>query len=429
MNNKTRDPFSLKLPKSLTAEILPTRDSSNRFNSADENNAEQKIRFIDSSSGEVCGYLVVDDTRRGPGVGGIRIAPDLRLEEMSRLAYAMTLKNSAACMPFGGGKSGLVADPCLLANEPQLKSDLIALFAEALFPFENYISAPDMGTHEHDIQQIYDFNSSKLGTTTHMRGGAGRETGQGGIPIDDWALTAHGLVTALKTLEELDSGIRVKDSHIVIQGYGNVGAPVAEKLHSKGALIVGVSDIHAGLWEPSGLDMDQLNIARNTEGGLSRYKGKTEKRFNANQIDWLLEAPCDILVPSARPDAITARNADRIQCKLILQGANAPVNKMTEYYLSNRRGILSLSDFIINSGGIIGCGVEITMTADNDYKKKVQAEGIRQYTENLITKTISRNVSEIYTRLKETDSTDIIFREEGLKLAQERLQNPEEHWL
>ena len=81
-------------------------------------------------------------------------------------------------------------------------------------------------------------------------------------------------------------------------------------------------------------------------------------------MDWLLEAPCDILVPAARPDAITARNADRIQCKVILQGANTPVNKMTEYYLNNRRGIISLSDFIVNSGGIIGCAVELTMKAD-----------------------------------------------------------------
>ncbi len=429
MNFKPPDNFSLKLPPRLEPEILPARNSSERFNVSDSRDPEQRVRFIDSATGNEWGFLVLDDTRRGPGVGGIRIAPDLSLEEMSRLAHAMTLKNSAAFLPFGGGKSGLIADPIHLVREPNLKSELIALFAEALFPFENYISAPDMGTDEHDIQQIFDFNSEKLETDSHMRGGTGRNPERGGIPIDDWALTAHGLVAAINTLEKLDSGIKIKDSQVVVQGYGNVGAPTAEKLSAKGAKIVGASDIHAGRWEPSGLDIEQLNSARNTKGGLGNYKGTTERRFNSHQVNWLLEAPCDILVPAARPDAITARNADRIQCKVILQGANAPVNKMTEYYLSNRRGIFSLSDFIVNSGGVIGCAVELEMTASLEYRKMVKQEGTRSYTENLITNTISRNVQTIYSRLMESDSTDTIFREEGLKLAQERLQIPNEHWL
>ena len=146
-------------------------------------------------------------------------------------------------------------------------------------------------------------------------------------------------------------------------------------------------------------------------------------------MDWVLEAPCDILVPAARPDAITARNADRIQCKVILQGANTPVNKMTEYYLNNRRGIISLSDFIVNSGGIIGCAVELAMKADTEYKKKVEAEGVRLYIENLIGNTISKNVSQVLCQITTEDGTDIFFREEALALAKNRLVNPEDIWL
>jgi glutamate dehydrogenase/leucine dehydrogenase len=146
---------------------------------------------------------------------------------------------------------------------------------------------------------------------------------------------------------------------------------------------------------------------RNTKGGLSKYNGKIEQRFNSNQVDWLLEAPCDILVPAARPDAITARNADRIQCKVILQGANTPINKMTEYYLHNRRGIISLSDFIVNSGGIIGCAVELTMKSNTEYKKKVEAQGIRFYTENLINNTIAKNVTQVQCQVTATNEVDI----------------------
>jgi len=419
----------IKLPKKLNAEILPTNVPSNRFKTEDDGIPELKVRFIDSFTGHIWGFLVVDDTRRGPSVGGIRLAQDLTLEEMSRLAYAMTLKNSAACLPFGGGKAGLVVNPVLMAKDPKLKSELIALFAEALFPFDNYISAPDMGTTEYDIQHIYEFNSKMLGTDTHARGGVGRESSHGGIPIDDWELTAHGLFTAIKTLEDLGYGIKLKGARVVIQGYGNVGAPIASKLYSEGAVIVGASDINTGLWDPAGLNTEQLNRVRNTPGGLHNYHSKVDRRFNSNQVDWLLEAPCDILVPAARPDAITARNADRIQCKVILQGANSPVNKMTDYYLSNRRNIISLSDFIVNSGGIIGCAVELTMKADTDYKKKVEMKGTRLYTESLIKETISKNIKQVFSQATARDGTDIFFLEEAISLAKNRLQISENNWL
>ena len=214
----------------------------------------------------------------------------------------------------------------------------------------------------------------------------------------------------------------------IIQGYGNVGSPTASKLRAKGAIIVGASDINTGLWDPEGLNIELLNKIRKIPGGLRNYTGNTQKRFDSNQVDWLLEAPCDILVPAARPDAITARNAHRIQCKVILQGANAPVNKMTEYYLKNRRGIISLSDFIVNSGGIIGCAVELTMKADEAYKEKIEAKGIRVYAEELIDNTISKNVSQVLSKIN-AEGSDITFQEEGLILAKKRLEKPREIWI
>ena len=163
-----------QLPNKLTLEACDARDDTVRFPTSDESPPEQLIRVVDPATGYIWGFVVVDNTRRGPGLGGIRMAPDLTLWEVRRLARAMTLKNSAANLPFGGGKAGIVCDPEEMAHNPGLKRDLIGLFAEALFSVEQYIPAPDMGTNETDIQQIYEYFSERLGTGQHMRGEIGR---------------------------------------------------------------------------------------------------------------------------------------------------------------------------------------------------------------------------------------------------------------
>lgn len=420
-----------QLPKKLTLEPCEVKNETNRFSTSDDRTAEQLIRVVDPDTGETWGYVVVDDTRRGPGLGGIRMAPDVTLGEVRRLARAMTLKNSAANLPFGGGKAGIVGDPVMMALNPGMKRDLIGIFAEVLFYIDQYIPAPDMGTNETDVQQIYEHYSEKLGTPQHMRGGASRPPDKGGIPIDEWGLTAHSLFAAVRTVEELEPEFKLKGAEVVIQGYGNVGSVTASKLSDVGAVITGVSDIHGALWHPRGLNVEELNSVRREPNGISNYSGKAEKRFGPHQIDWLLETPCDILIPAARPDAITARNADRIQCRKIFQGANAPSNKMTEYYLQNRRGIVSYSDFIVNVGGVMGCAMELKMTMDTLYREQVlsQGEDGKTYADELIYKTVSNNMRTLMDRLSDQKVDDRNFREEAQQLAQERLDHPDEVWL
>ncbi|MBI5428547.1 MAG: Glu/Leu/Phe/Val dehydrogenase [Nitrospinae bacterium] len=422
--------ISLKLPKKLTIEILDAGKPEGRFSETDDNGPEQIVRVLDPENVRSWGYVVVDNTRRGPGLGGIRLADDISVDEVKRLARAMTLKNSASCLPFGGGKSGLAADPRVLKSDPALKADLVALFAEALFPLTQYVPAPDMGIDENDVQLIHDVFSRLRQPGMQRRSAAGRPVQNGGIPIDQWGLTAHGLMAAAVALESRFPDFRIKNARTVIQGYGSVGSWTAVKLHAAGATIAGASDINAALWNPSGLDVEALNRVRTLPGGLSNYTGKTEKRFSPSRLDWLLEAPCDLLVPSARPDAITSRNADRVQCRFILQGANNPSNKMTEYYLEKRRNILSLADFIVNAGGVIGCAVELKMDLEKEYRSKVLAVGPRPYLENLIHDTVSRNIFEIFDRLSKNKTGDTIFREEALRLAKERLLSPRsDYWM
>jgi len=359
-------------------------------------------------------------------LGGIRMAQNVTLNEVRRLAHVMTLKNSAACLPYGGGKSGLVINEPGYHNDRNLKKALMEKFGDALFELENYVPAPDMGTDEWDIQIISENHSKRLGQKNHNRGGAGRPVECGGIPLDEWELTAYGLFSAAQTLESLLNNFKLKDSKIVVQGFGNVGCPTANKLHQQGAIVVGASDINCALWNPAGLDLDELGKIRNLPGGLSLYSGKLGKRLGPKNLDWLLEAPCDVLIPAARPDAITARNIDRIDCRLILQGANTPSSKPVEYYLKQRRNILSMTDFIVNSGGVIGCAVERKMITDKSYANTVREREPRKYIEQLIYNTVSNNVKEIFARMEE--SKDSIFRDASTELALERLKTKEE-WL
>lgn len=420
---------AFKHPSRLALEPVPENITNERLSCTDDHLPDSVFKILDPDSGRMYGFAVVDDTRRGPGLGGIRLARDLTLEEVKRLARVMTLKNSGANLPYGGGKSGLIGDPSFLNQNPGLKSDLISMFAEAIFELDSYIPAPDMGTDERDLQIIHEVYSRHGAGSQDFRGVTGRPIENGGIPVDDWGLTAHGLLAASETLEKIDDQFKIKNSSVVVQGYGNVGSCTAIKLQQAGATIVGASDIHAGLWNPQGLNTDELNRVRHSSQGLQNYTGKIQKKFVGKKLDWLMEAPCEFLVPAARPDSITSRNADRIQCKVILQGANTPSNKMTEYYLKNRRGILSLNDFIVNVGGVVGCAVEIKMAADPEYRDKVRETGTRTYLEDLIYSTVSRNVEEIFQRLKGSPQ-DTLFREQALELVEERLNSHQkECWL
>ncbi len=272
----------MQLPQRLQLEEVTAEDMKDRFSHSSWEPVG-RYRMLDPDSGRVWGFIVVDQLQRGPGLGGIRVAPDLTLGEVMRLAYVMTLKNSAANLPLGGGKSGIIADAEILRSEPAMKKELIAKFAEAAFEVDQYIPAPDMGTDEQDIQLIYDIYSAKLGTKDHRRGGAGRPPELGGVPIDDWGLTAHGLFAAAETLETIDSGLDLNHCDVVVQGYGNVGSRIAEKLAARGARIVGASDIHAALWNPEGLDLETLRTARSNPWAWELILARWRK--NGGRID------------------------------------------------------------------------------------------------------------------------------------------------
>lgn len=414
-----------KLPRSLKADPARGADIEKLYKiPATEFGPTAIYRLYDPADDATWGYVAVDNLVRGRGLGGIRLAPGVTADEVYGLAAAMTLKSAAAMLPLGGAKCGLGVDPRAFAGKPELKKQFMRAVAEALWTIPEYIPGPDMGTNETDMQTVYEAFSEQHGAAHHGRGGVGRPPAQGGFPIDEWAITAHGLFAAAVACEKHLPEVRIKDSSVIIQGFGNVGAPIAQKLASLGARIVGASDINAGLYHPEGLNVDELCAIRRGPEGLGAYRGPLKQRFDGEHIDGLLEMPCIILVPAARPHAIHAVNTPHIHTRLVLQGANNPADLMCEYFLQQRRGVFSLTDFIVNSGGVTGAYVEAKADVDAAFRARVTAEDGtgRGFLEKLVTRIITENIDEMFDRLHRSGRKDITLREISYEMAKDRLR-------
>lgn len=425
-----------ELPDWFETEIVLENDIKNRTDIPhDEFGPMKVVRLYDGLRNHTWGYVVVHNLNRGPvAIGGTRLAKDVTLEEIYGLARAMTFKNAGAMLPVGGAKSGLMVDPEIISAHGDGKTGLMKRFAKALQPVPEYVPGPDMGTNEGDMQVLYDyFAQLNGGKSGHGRGGIGRPKEKGGIPLDEWGLTAHGLFAAINTAEKFEEEFCVEGSRVIIQGYGNVGSPIATKLRDIGALIVGASDIHAALYSENGLDVDQLNAIRTTPEGLARYEGELTQRFGPDELDKLLEIPCDILVPAARPGAINGSNCDCITARIILQGANNPCTGEHETFLKKGRNTTSLTDWIVNAGGVIAGAIEYRMDTEPAYREKVlAADGTgRKYIEDRITHIISRNVGQIYERIKGSKDK-LMFRDVAMMITRERLTDEKlrnEEWI
>jgi glutamate dehydrogenase/leucine dehydrogenase len=282
--------------------------------------------------------VAVDNIACGPAVGGVRMALDVSTEEAFRLARAMTLKNAAAGLPHGGGKSVIFADPKMPASG---KERLIRAFAAAIADLADYIPGPDMGTDERAMGWIHDETGRAVGLPREV----------GGIPLDEIGATGFGLVAAIGVAAQ-HIGLPLAGARIVIQGFGSVGRHAARFLAEKGAVLVGASDSQGTLADDDGLDVAAL-IALKGEGRSLHDHPRGRKLAGDSVID----LACDIWIPAARPDVIHAGNVARLQTRLVAEGANIPCTPEAEAALAGR-GVLVLPDFIANAGGVICAAVE-----------------------------------------------------------------------
>ncbi len=303
------------------------------------------------------GTLVVDNVARGPSVGGIRMAEDVSTAECARLARAMTFKNAAADLPHGGGKAVIYADPKMPAER---KEQIMRAFARSLEEVEQYVYAPDMGTDEQCMAWIQDEVDRVVGLPKEL----------GGIPLDEIGATGWGIVNAVKVASaRID--LPLAGARIVIQGFGAVGKHAARFLCEAGAVLVAASDSGGMIANPDGLDVAEL-IALKADGGSVADVGGGSK----GSTDAIIDVPCDIWIPAARPDVINTDNLSRLDTRMVVQGANIPVTREAESIL-HQQGVLCLPDFIANAGGVICAAMEYqgaTQTAAFDtIEEKIQA--------------------------------------------------------
>jgi glutamate dehydrogenase (NAD(P)+) len=266
------------------------------------------------------------------------MAADVTVEEVARLARAMTMKNAAAGLPHGGGKAGVIADPARPSAE---KERLVRAFARAIASLTEYIPGPDMGTDEECMAWVQDEIGRAVGLPRVL----------GGIPLDAIGATGWGLAVAADVAAP-EAGISLDGARVVIEGFGAVGQHAARFLAARGARLVAASDSRGGIYEPAGLPVDALIAHKRASRPLGEFPGA---RALAPQA--LIGVPCEIWIPAARPDTLTAENVGRLQTRLVIQGANIPATEPAEQWMHDHH-ILSVPDFIANAGGVICAAIE-----------------------------------------------------------------------
>ncbi len=369
---------------------------------ADEFGPEKVIEVYDASVG-LKGILIIDNTARGPGKGGIRMTPTVDVEEVFRLARTMTWKCALADLPFGGAKSGLIADVKKL-NKEQKKS-IIQAFARALKPLSprHYIAAPDVNTAEEEMKWYAEANGNWKSCTGKPANVCmkvfGKPGEKCGIP-HEFGSTGFGVAHAAVVASE-HKGIDVNKATVAIEGFGNVGTFAAEYLQKFGAKIVAVSDSKGAVYNEDGIDVNKLEYVKKATGSVINYKlGKILKN------EELFQLPVGIIIPSALPDSINKGNVNEIKAKIIVEGANIPMTVEVEEML-HKRGVLVVPDFVANAGGVISSYAEY-----RGYNPKDMF--------SLVERKIKQNTKHVLDRAKKERMKP---RDAAMSIAVERVRN------
>ncbi|HET9400007.1 MAG TPA: Glu/Leu/Phe/Val dehydrogenase [Candidatus Acidoferrales bacterium] len=292
------------------------------------------------------GYRVHHSIVRGPGKGGIRFAPNVSLDEVRALAAWMTWKCAVVNIPFGGAKGGVICDPTKLSlgEVERITRRYTAEISEWIGP-ERDVPAPDLGTNEQTMAWVMDTYSMHVRHTTtavvtgkplDLGGSRGRKeaTGRGCLMVCD------------RAIEKL--GMKRETTRVVVQGFGNVGSMAAMLLHEAGYKIVGIADIHGALYNEKGFDIPKvIDWCYKQKKALPDFPAGGAK-FSSHEI---LFQPCDIVIPAAVENQITPENANRIQAKILCEGANGPTTYAADPII-DKKGIFVIPDILANAGGV-----------------------------------------------------------------------------
>ena len=328
------------------------------------------------------GYRVQHDSSRGPSKGGIRYHPDVNLGEVAALAMWMTWKCALADLPYGGAKGGVAVAPKKLSRAELQR--LTRRYAAEIFPLigpDKDVPAPDVGTDAQVMAWIMDTYSQQVGfAVPGVVTGKPRSIG-GSLGREE--ATGRGVVcVTLEALRHLK--VDIQNTTVAIQGFGNVGSHTARIMHESGARVVAVSDVHGGIYNAHGLDIPKLILQyRQEKHSLAEIK-LGDRLTN----DELLQLSCTVLVPAALSEQITERNAAKVHCKVLAEGANGPTTLEADRIVQDK-GIFVIPDILANSGGVIVSYFEWVQDAQRFFWK---ATDIQSRLRDLMTSAFQRTL-------------------------------------
>ena len=290
------------------------------------------------------GFRVQHSIARGPAKGGVRYSPDVTLDEVRALASWMTWKCAVVNIPFGGAKGGIICDPHKMSpgELERMTRRYTAELVEFIGP-EKDVPAPDMNTNEQVMAWMMDTYSMHMrqtvtavvtGKPINIGGSRGRReaTGRGIMITCDEAIKKFGL--------------RPESTRVIVQGFGNVGSNAARLMHEAGYKIIGVIEVDCSLFNKDGINIEALWKHREHSRTFAGFEG-AEKADPKE----LFETECDILIPAATENQITSRNAARIKCRILAEGANGPTTAAADEVLA-QQGIFVIPDILCNAGGV-----------------------------------------------------------------------------
>jgi glutamate dehydrogenase/leucine dehydrogenase len=302
------------------------------------------IKMDDGTIGVFNGCRVQHWDVKGPFKGGVRYHPSVTIDDVTALAMWMTWKCAIADLPYGGAKGGICCNPKKMSQGEleRLTRRYVSLIFDYLGPHRD-IPAPDVYTNEQTMAWIMDTYSQLKGYSV-PESVTGKPVEIGGSEGRHCA-TALGVAFCTKEAAKILK-LNMKNATVAVQGYGNVGYNAASIMDSLGCKVVAVSDSSGGIYCSDGLNPAAVYAHKEKTGSVINYKNCT----NITNEE-LLQTKCDILVPAALQNQITKNNANKIQAKILAEGANGPTTPEADKVL-HEKGTCVIPDILANSGGV-----------------------------------------------------------------------------
>ena len=339
------------------------------------------VKMDDGSVQVFTGYRVQHNLGRGPAKGGIRYHQDVTLDEVKAMAMWMTWKCAVVDLPYGGGKGGVVVDPKKLSRrELEGLTRRYATEISIVIGPERDIPAPDVNTNAQTMAWIMDTYSMHVGYTV-----PGVVTGKpislGGSQGRNEATARGAVYCIVEAARHLK--MNLGNARVAIQGFGNAGAIAAQLISQDGAKIVALSDSSGAIHRPEGLDVERVIKWKKEHGTVAGFPG-TRDISNAE----LLEIDCEILIPAALENQITASNAARINARIVAEAANGPTTPEADAVLHDA-GVFIIPDILCNAGGVTVSYFEWVQDLNRDFwdesevNKKLKGIMVRAFHDTL----------------------------------------------